>query len=420
MYAINNTDAAFVTEHLMGDYGRELYHVPVTAYSFCDALLYQISHDRNKYKATHLLQQIAYFMVKFPEKCYDIAKPFLGEYSYESYVKNIFHGTKYTDVNVLAGVITMMWNLPITIVYPSKGSVPFYHQDTCADVILVNNEMLEPENYFCATRPANSNWRPVKGRDWSNEIKVLQNVKAAHANAEKRLRIRCVNKVVSNFNEVTTELNAMRDTLNLYEDQVKSLNEKIQTWKFNIGKMEGKQGVLHLKLLELGVDVNSLTKAGHAVEGVHYTGESTTSTTSTTTSATMSDPHDLGQPVQVESPETSTVQADVHHTPVVSSTVVVSSTPASSISTSTTAIASTPESSTSTTGVQPAGQIVSLSTAQIAQLITPGASAVGGPQQIVNIGGQNVLISGSGPGTVGTSSVRYGKILKGIHKYFCQ
>ena len=304
--------------------------------------------------------------------------------------------------------------------YPSKGSVPFYHQDTCADVILVNNEMLEPENYFLCNKTRKFKLETCKREGWSNEIKVLQNVKAAHANAEKRLRIRCVNKVVSNFNEVTTELNAMRDTLNLYEDQVKSLNEKIQTWKFNIGKMEGKQGVLRLKLLELGVDVNSLTKAGHAVEGVHYTGESTTSTTSATTSATMSDPHDLGQPVQVESPETSTVQADVHHTPVVSSTVVVSSTPASSISTSTTAIASTPESSTSTTGVQPAGQIVSLSTAQIAQLITPGASAVGGPQQIVNIGGQNVLISGSGPGTVGTSSVRYGKILKGIHKYFCQ
>ena len=122
MYAINNTDAAFVTELLMGDYGRELHHVLVTAYSFCDALLYQISHDKNKYKAINLLQQIAYYMVKFQEKCYDIAKPFLGEYSYESYVKNVFHRTKYIDVNVVAAVITMMWNLPITVIYPSKGS----------------------------------------------------------------------------------------------------------------------------------------------------------------------------------------------------------------------------------------------------------------------------------------------------------
>ena len=246
MYAINNTDAAFVTELLMGDYGRELHHVPVTAYSFCVALLYQISHDKNKYKAINLLQQIAFYMVKFLEKCYDIAEPFLGEYSYESYVKNVFHGTKYIDVNVVAAVITMMWNLSITVIYPSKGVVPFFHQDTTQEIVLVNNEMLEPENYFCATRPANSNWRPIKGKDWSNEIKVLTNVKSAHTVAEKRLRTRCVEKVVKEFNEVSNQLTTMHDTLALYEDQMKSMNDKIQKWKFNVGTMEGKQGVLRL------------------------------------------------------------------------------------------------------------------------------------------------------------------------------
>ena len=65
------------------------------------------------------------------------------------------------------------------------------------------------------------------------------------------------------------------------------------------------------------------------------------------------------------------------------------------------------------------GQIVPLSAAQISQLIMPGASAVGGAQQILNVGGQNILVSGSGPGTVGNVSLRYGKILKGVHKYFC-
>ena len=110
----------------------------------------------------------------------------------------------------------------------------------------MNNEMLEPENYFCATRPANSNWRPIKGKDWSNEIKVLTNVKSAHTVAEKRLRTRCVEKVVKKFNEVSNQLTTMRDTLALYEDQMKSMNDKIQKWKFNVGTMEGKQGVLRL------------------------------------------------------------------------------------------------------------------------------------------------------------------------------
>ena len=59
------------------------------------------------------------------------------------------------------------------------------------------------------------------------------------------------------------------------------------------------------------------------------------------------------------------------------------------------------------------------STPQITQLITSSGSAVEGPQKIVNIAGQNVLISGGSPGTVGNVSVRYGKILKGIHQFFC-
>ena len=49
-----------------------------------------------------------------------------------------------------------------------------------------------------------------------------------------------------------------------------------------------------------------------------------------------------------------------------------------------------------------------------------GIGIVGGPQQIVTIQGQNVLISGSGPSTVGGLSIRYGKILKGTHKFFCK
>ena len=147
----------------------------------------------------------------------------------------------------------------------------------------------------------------------------------------------------------------------------------------------------------------------------------------------------------MEQPETSMVTADIHPTPAITlpsttqsltpgsdSTAGSVSTPSSQIAQSLTV--STPSGqlvqsltpgsdSTSTAGVAgvstPSGQILQLTAAQIAQLITPGGSAVGGPQQILNIGGQNVLVSGSGPGTIGSSSVRYGKILKGVHKYFC-
>ena len=55
MYAINNKDAVVISKLLMGDYGREICHVLVTAYSFCNAFLLQVSHDRFKNKALELL-----------------------------------------------------------------------------------------------------------------------------------------------------------------------------------------------------------------------------------------------------------------------------------------------------------------------------------------------------------------------------
>ena len=412
MYAKSNKDAAAVTELLMGDYSRELVHVPVTAYSFCEAFLCQVSHDRYKYKSVELLQQIAFFMVQFPDKCYPIAKKFLEEEdSYESYIKNVYHGTKYIDVEVVTAVITMMWNISINIVYPSKGSVRFYHNEGEPDVVLVNNEMKQPENHFSSTKPTDSRWRPVKGKDWSNQIKVLSNVKNAHTTAEKKLRTRLVNHTVSEFNGVTQKLDEMKDELSLQADKLKSMQDKIQQWSINISKMEGKQGVLRMRLLELGVDVSALKKPGPALEGIHFASVLPL-TTSTTPTATVSRAEDLGQPVELETP-TTTVEADIHPTPPVDTVTPPTSTTSGSSTASTTSDSSSAPPSTSV------GQIVPLSAAQISQLITPGPSAIGGPQQIVNIGGQNVLISGSGPGTVGTSSIRYGKILKGVHKYFC-
>ena len=50
MYGKNNDDANEIVELLIGDYGCQLEHVPVSGHSFYDAFLVQISRDRNKYK----------------------------------------------------------------------------------------------------------------------------------------------------------------------------------------------------------------------------------------------------------------------------------------------------------------------------------------------------------------------------------
>ena len=196
----------------------------------------------------------------------------------------------------------------------------------------------------------------------------------------------------------------------------------------NVSAMEVKQTVLRLRLMELGVDVGSLQKSGPAIEGLHFTSEIPVSTISTTAMATVSTLPDFDQATS------STVVADIHPVPPTSTTVsstvsqlvaqtsTVATVSQSVAQTSTAATVSQLAAQTSTTATVAnlsTGQIIPLSAAQISQLITPGSSAVGGPQQILNIGGQNVLVSGSGLGTIGGSSVRYGKILKGVHKYFC-
>ena len=415
MYAIDNHDAYVVCELLQGEYGRILQEVPVTAYSLCDAILLQLLHDRNKYKAINLLQQIAFYMAKFPDKMFDITKPFLGDHSYESYIKNMYHGTKYLYIEVCIAAIALMWNIPINVVYPKEGSIPFYHPDTEPEVVIVCNQMRQPETQYTGTKLDNSKWRTIKGLDWSNKIKLLTNVKNAHQLAEKRLREHLANKVLNEFNECMTSLYQMKDQLSLYCDQIKSMQANMKSLVKNVSAMEGKQTVLRLRLMELGVDVGSLQKSGPAIEGLHFTSEIPVSTFSTTAMATVSTPPDFDQAAS------STVVADIHPVPPTSTTV--SSTVSQSVAeTSTAATVSQPVAQTSTaaTVANPStGQIIPLSAAQISQLITLGASAVGGPQQILNIGGQNVLVSGSGPGTIRGSSVHYGKILKGVHKHFC-
>ena len=188
MYAKNNDEANEIVEMLIGDYGRQLEHVPVSGHSFYDAFLVQISRDRNKYKSEQLMQQIAYYMVKWPNKFYTLVKPFLREQqSYESYVKNLFFGTQFVDYEVVTAVLTVMWNVSINIVFHGRGSVACYHQCQTPDIVIVCNNQVNPELYFCATRPQNEWWRPIKASDWSNEILNYINVKNAHRDGEKKL-----------------------------------------------------------------------------------------------------------------------------------------------------------------------------------------------------------------------------------------
>ena len=84
---------------------------------------------------------MAFYMAKYPDKMIDVVKPF-------TWVKTHMNRTLRTcsmepstlDIEVCTAVLSFMWNMKITIIYPSKGSVPFYHRDCTPDVVLVFNE----------------------------------------------------------------------------------------------------------------------------------------------------------------------------------------------------------------------------------------------------------------------------------------
>ena len=416
MYGKNNDDANEIVELLIGDYGRQLEHVPVSGHSFYDAFLVQISRDRNKYKNEQLMQQIAYYMVKWPNKFYTLVKPFLREQqSYESYVKNLFFGTQFVDYEVVTAVLTVMWNVSINIVFPGRGSVACYHQCQTPDIVIVCNNQVNPELYFCATRPQNERWRPIKGSDWSNEILNYINVKNAHREGEKKLRERLVNQVLQDFNDVTDAIENMKDKLSDCQDQIQKMMDKASDCSSSLTKLQAEQSVLRAKMIALGVDATKISKTGHVVPGVHFTQKIPTVAAKPQQSAV---PLQQSEGVEQPAEQSSGVEQSVD---LAESTLPPISKPEQSATVSIAPTTSTPSISTaSTPAPTPGPSNPQALTPAVHQAMASGVGIVGGPQQIVTIQGQNVLISGSGPSTVGGLSIRYGKILKGTHKFFCK
>ena len=59
----------------------------------------------------------------------------------------------------------------------------------------------------------------------------------------------------------------MNEEVNDFEKQVESMKQKITVLAQNVYKMEGKQGVLRLRLIELGVDIDKFSEGGFLVPG---------------------------------------------------------------------------------------------------------------------------------------------------------
>ena len=483
MFAKSNKEARKVVDQLFDMKGRKLVPVDVTADSLYDSLLCQISRKKEKYKSYEFRKQIAYFLSKHPEWFAFMLDELNIEESYESFIMNLCQGLSMPNFKIVCAVVTKMWNVTIDIVTP-KGVYKMYHEQKYGEAVLVWNGVKGIDSQFCGSKIDNPNWHPIKGLDWSGDVKNLQNVKAAAVNAEKGFRSRTANKIVNEYNEVTESILTMKETLvqmnsdvTNMEKELKSMKQKIDVFASNVYKMEGKQGVLRLRLIELGVTVDKFLEPGSIVQGFQEFQTPQEPPPKKARTATVSKPEDLGTPPDFsDMTPTISISAEVHKsatsTPsaTVEQTTAGKPTPASTPSTSaeiqTTTGKPTPASTPSTSAeiqitkvVQeevtvvkeyagadvvaqrkelwsnplPPQTAVPVSTPQTAVPVSTPQTAVpvSTPQTTALVSTPEMMITPTPqfitlpqtPSTFQTSmgevSVRWGKTLKGVHKFWC-
>ena len=344
-----------------------------------------------------------------------------------------------------------------------------FHNEPKAHIVIVHNDQRDLESLYTATKGSDPEWRPVKGVDWSNTIKSVSNVKLASNFAEKKYRASTARAIMGDYNAVSDSLKTMKTELVGFHQEMKSIESKIQIWSRNVNLMESRQSQLRLKLMDLGVNISSFSEQGTFVEGFQElistpaTSSATpttaslgapTTVTSSGTSTTDIDNTSLGSPpaaftskkdnavsttaeVHAESTAKTTEELKVvktvegEETPRTEANLAVmqalgwpkksTGTPSSTMGTPTASTAVSFISNLPLLPVLPTAPnfnfpTVSAGTA-VATSSTPSQIPI--QQSVVNVGGQNVLVSGAGPIQVAGRSMRWGRVLKGCHNYFC-
>ena len=493
MYAMNNKDCYAVLDILSDkNMQRILQEVDVTGLSLYDSILYQISHDR-KYKAYDFHRQIGYYMARWHDICAPIAKlGVFGKDSYESLIKNLFYGYSYPKVFVVISTITKMWNVSVDLVTPKKGLVKCFHNQPKADIVIVHNDQKDLESLYTATKGSGINWRPVKGVDWSNEIKSVSNVKVAAQFAEKKFRSRTARTIMEEYRGVSDSLKDMKTDLVKFHQEMKAMKSKIDVWSKNVNLMESRQAQLRIKLTELGVNINSFSEQSSFVPGFHELCSTADSSLGVSSPAkaptTLPADNSLGAPSHTKAPTTLLADSSLGVLPSVNSLAA----PSPAVTTSTTETLGEPPAECTGEIISTIAEIHSTSSDSTPETSTPQATpelevlkTISGDKPrsqqesniallhaygwsaktstntttttltlpttfavptvvntlsttptistaqagIINVGGQSFIIptatastsmlTPSASASVAGRSLRWGRVLKGTHKFFC-
>ena len=106
-----------------------------------EAIFEQVHSIRNQTNPAMLRRQAALYMIKRPDIFYrKVMQTLLDDNeSYQSYVINIFKGIRWGEP-VIAAALSHMWNIPITIVTPTKHRVvKLFHKSEEAQIVIIAN-----------------------------------------------------------------------------------------------------------------------------------------------------------------------------------------------------------------------------------------------------------------------------------------
>ena len=131
-------------------YGRDLLAVPIDG----DCLLHAFRSQCDINPRWTILENrgtVAYYLAKLPEQFILYANPYILDQSFESYIRNFFHGYSYGD-ELIAGSWGHIWNLKTTIISPHTPDLKCFHKDdNFPDIVLVHNGRADPEGHYFAT-----------------------------------------------------------------------------------------------------------------------------------------------------------------------------------------------------------------------------------------------------------------------------
>ena len=272
MYTASNRDAEVIVD-MLEELGLQYITVDYSADSLYNSILSQIKHSR-EYTPHQFMRQIGLEMIKYPNLYYKFVKECLrNKESYQSYVMNVFRGTMLPFPPIIGAVLSNMWNVGLSVVSMTKGVVRFFHRgNKKSEIIVIDNNRELLNQQFSGTKSVSPNWIPIKGTDWSGEIRKVKNIRTASSTGVRLMRVRLTEELIKNHNEVIDSLNFFQTKIREMELEKQSIEETLEKWRSNYALLEGKQGVMRMKLMDMGVNSEKLKEmGGPPLENIHST-----------------------------------------------------------------------------------------------------------------------------------------------------